>query len=235
MLTLERLSAAYSSSRVLWDVDLQVGKGEAVALLGRNGAGKTTLLRTIVGLHQASGGKITFDGRDVTKMSAHERVRLGMACVPQGRGIFPHLTVEQNLRMGAAGIASNGGVSRALPDDAVFALFPSLRPLMARKGGNLSGGEQQQLAIARALVSQPKLLLLDEPTEGLQPSIVLDIEQALARIRREMGVTVLLVEQHLAFAWEFADRYYVIQKGRHLDDGSTRERDHVAVGQLLNL
>ncbi|MBM3945854.1 MAG: urea ABC transporter ATP-binding subunit UrtE [SAR202 cluster bacterium] len=235
MLTLEKLSAAYGTSRVLWDVDLAVGTGEAVALLGRNGAGKTTLLRTIVGLHPASSGRVLLDGKDVTRVAPHERTRMGMAYVPQGRGIFPHLTVEQNLRMGAAGVLGAGGKVKPLPNEAVFALFPALPKLMDRKGGNLSGGEQQQLAIARALIAQPKLLLLDEPTEGLQPSIVMDIEHALTRIRREMKVTVLLVEQHLAFAWEFADRYYVVQKGRHLDDGSTRERDHIAVGQLLNL
>jgi urea transport system ATP-binding protein len=235
MLTLENLSAAYGSSRVLWDVAITVGNGEAVALLGRNGAGKTTLLRTIVGLHPASGGKIILDGRDITKTSAYERIRLGMAYVPQGRGIFPHLTVEQNLRMGAAALAGSKNTSRVLPDEAVFHLFPALRELMDRPGGNLSGGQQQQLAIARALVSQPKLLLLDEPTEGLQPSIVLDIEQALTQIKREMGISVLLVEQHIAFAWEFSDRYYVIQKGRHLDNGSTRSQDHIAVEGLLNL
>ncbi len=235
MLSLEGLSAAYGSSRVLWDIGLELGAGEAVALLGRNGAGKTTLLRTIAGLHQSSAGRVSFDGHDVTRMPAHERARLGMAHVPQGRGIFPHLTVRQNLQMGMAAVAGGRRNKHALPQDAVVALFPALDALMDRHGGNLSGGEQQQLAIARALIAQPKLLLLDEPTEGLQPSVVVDIQQALGTVRREMGVAVLLVEQHLAFAWEFADRYYVIQKGRHLDDGSTRNRDHMMVGHLLNL
>ncbi|MBF8299270.1 MAG: urea transporter ATP-binding subunit UrtE [Dehalococcoidia bacterium] len=234
MLRLEGVGAAYGKGQVVWDIDLEIsGPHAALALLGRNGVGKTTLLRTIIGLHPSCAGHIIFQETDVTKSPPHERVQLGMAYVPQGRGIFPHLTVEENLRMGMATLT--GGTtarSNALPE-APLALFPRLKELLGRKGGNLSGGEQQQLAIGRALAAQPQLLLLDEPTEGIQPSVVIDIEAALQRIRNELGVAVLLVEQHLELAWRFADQYCVMQKGRVVEQGSTKERDQSSVNHFL--
>ena len=234
MLRLEGVGATYGKGQVVWDGSFEVGDGgEALALLGRNGVGKTTLLRTIIGLHPALGGRIFFKDVDVTRAPAHERARLGLAYVPQGRGIFPHLTVEENLRMGQASLKKqrDGGT---LPE-APLAFFPKLKEILGRKGGNLSGGEQQQLAIARALTARPQMLLLDEPTEGIQPSIVIDIEQALQRVRKEMGIAILLVEQHLELAWRFADKYCVMQKGRVVEQGKTKENDQNTVSQLLVL
>jgi len=187
MLSVSGLDVAYGESQVLWAVDLEVGAGELVCLMGRNGVGKTTLLKTAMGLLPARRGRVRFDGADVTGWSPDRRARAGIGYVPQGREIFPHLTVEENLRMALLGCGRT--VSLAEP----LALFPALRPLLGRKGGVLSGGEQQMLAIGRALLTRPKLLMLDEPTEGIQPSIILEIEDALRRIKRELGLAVLLV------------------------------------------
>lgn len=234
MLTLERVSAAYGQSQVLSGIEMSVGSGEAVALLGRNGVGKTTLLRSIIGLHKTSRGRMVLDDDDVTNLLPHRRARLGIGYVPQGRGIFPHLTVEENLAMGASALAGRaqkpGGVT-----ERVLQLFPTLARLRARKGGVLSGGEQQQLAIGRALIGEPKLLLLDEPTEGIQPSIVQEIEAALSSIRRDFGVALLLVEQHLSFAWSIAERYYVMQRGAIVRAGRTREDRPDDVAPLLSV
>ncbi|HEX3764476.1 MAG TPA: ATP-binding cassette domain-containing protein, partial [Kofleriaceae bacterium] len=202
MLRVDQLDAAYGLSQVLWGIDLAVAPGEAAALLGRNGVGKTTLLRTILGLHPRSAGRVLVGGDtpvDVTHLPAHRRARLGVGYVPQGRHIFPHLTVEDNLEVGLAAAPRGARVP-----DLVYELFPVLGEMRRRKGGVLSGGQQQQLAIGRALAARPRLLILDEPTEGVQPSIILQIEEALGRIRRELGVAVLLVEQYLEFAWSFA-------------------------------
>ena len=235
MLELKFLNAAYGKSQVLWDINLSVHQGEAVALLGRNGVGKTTLLRAITGVHPISSGRIRFGESELfSNLPAFERARRGLASVPQGRGIFPHLTVQENLLMGLPALSGRQTSSAAIPE-IVFELFPILHEFKDRKGGNLSGGQQQQLAIGRALVTQPKLLLLDEPTEGIQPSIVQEIEAALTRIRKELGVTVLLVEQYLEFAWSFADRFYVMQKGRVVDRGLTRERTLDSVEHLLSV
>ena len=234
MLALEGVNAAYGLSRVLTEVGLKVNAGEAVALLGRNGVGKTTLLRTIIGLHPASAGTITFEGSAITTWPAHRRARSGIGYVPQGRGIFPQLTVEENLHLGMS--ASNGR-ERVKPEtlDGIIDLFPALRRMLRRKGGVLSGGEQQQLALARALVGRPTLLLLDEPTEGIQPSIVQEIEQVLGRIRRELNVALLLVEQHLDFAWSIAERYYVMQRGTVVKDGSTQSESPDSITHLLGI
>jgi urea transport system ATP-binding protein len=234
MLRVEKLDAAYGLSQVLWKVDLEVGTGEAAALLGRNGVGKSTLLRSILGLHPLSHGRVFLGGdapRDVTRLPAHQRARLGIGYVPQGRDIFPHLTVEQNLEVG---LAAGPRSARSIPA-LVYELFPVLAEMRSRKGGVLSGGQQQQLAIGRALVSRPRLLILDEPTEGVQPSIILQIEEALGRIRRELGVSVLLVEQYLEFAWSFASTYFVMQKGRIVDRGRTADGDRQAVSRLLSV
>jgi urea transport system ATP-binding protein len=232
MLSVDRVSASYGSSQVLYDIDLHVGEGEAVALLGRNGVGKTTLLRTIIGLHPAGAGTMAFADTDMTPLSAYRRARLGIGYVPQGRGIFPHLTVAENLAIGSAAVSGRTGARPAYPIDE---FFPALGRLRERKGGVLSGGEQQQLALARALEGSPRLLLLDEPTEGIQPSVVQEIGAVLERLRREFGVAILLVEQHLDFAWALTDRYYVLQRGRVVREGAAREGSPDAIGHLLSV
>ena len=233
MVALENISAAYGLSRVLQDIDLQVGDGQTVALLGRNGVGKTTLLRTIVGLHPVSGGKILFDGEDLTRASAPCRARAGIGYVPQGRCIFPHLTVEENLRVGFSALSGRDSGLNSVPA-LVYELFPVLERLRKRKGGLLSGGEQQQLAMGRALVTRPKLLILDEPTEGIQPSIVQQVGQALALIQREWKISILLVEQFLSFAWSLAQNYYVMRRGRIVQQGNTRDATLDSIACLLN-
>jgi urea transport system ATP-binding protein len=207
VLSVERLDAAYGESQVLWGVDLEVPPGRVVCLMGRNGVGKTTLLRAIMGLMPARGGRVRLDGRDMTDWSPDRRARAGIGYVPQGREIFPHLTVAENLRVPLLGCGRATAVEDALD------VFPALRPLLGRKGGVLSGGEQQMLAIGRALLTRPRLLLLDEPTEGIQPSIILEIEDAIRRIRAAMGLAVLLVEQYLDFAARLADSYVILAKG----------------------
>jgi urea transport system ATP-binding protein len=239
LLELKFVNAAYGKSQVLWDINLTIYAGEAVALLGRNGVGKTTLLRVIAGLHPQSSGRISFGAAQLfSELPAFERARRGLACVPQGRGIFPHLTVQENLMMGLPALAGRKNTARntaqAIPE-IVFELFPVLAEMRSRKGGNLSGGQQQQLAIGRALVTQPRLLLLDEPTEGIQPNVVQEIEAALTRVRKELGVTVLLVEQYLEFAWSFSERFLVMQKGHIVDKGRTNERDAASVERLLSV
>ena len=229
MLSVERLDAGYGGSQILWSVDLTVPTGQVVCLMGRNGVGKTTLLKTIMGLLPARGGRIVLDGIDVTRWSPDRRARAGVGYVPQGREIFPHLTVEENLRMSLLGC----GRARDLED--ALALFPALQRLLGRKGGVLSGGEQQMLAIGRALLTRPKLLMLDEPTEGIQPSIVEEIEEAIRRIRTEMGLAVLLVEQYLDFAERLADAYVIMAKGAVVAGGPIAQlhretvRHHLAV------
>lgn len=234
MIVLENISAAYGLSRVLQEIDLHVGTSQTVALLGRNGAGKTTLLRTIVGLHPAAGGKILFDGEDLTRASASRRARAGIGYVPQGRSIFPHLTVEENLRVGLSALSGREQKEPGAVPVFVYELFPVLERLRSRKGGLLSGGEQQQLAIGRALVTCPKLLILDEPTEGIQPSIVQQIGQALTRIQRQWNISILLVEQFLGFAWSLAQSFYVMRRGRVVQQGSTREETLDSVASLLS-
>lgn len=234
MLALEGVYAAYGMSPVLYDVTLSVAAAETTALLGRNGVGKTTLLRTIIGLHTLIGGKIIFDGEDVTKAKAFERARRGIGYVPQGRDIFPHMTVEENLRVAFAAFSGRETKAQNSVLDYVYGLFPTLQRVRHRKGGLLSGGEQQQLAIGRALVTKPKLLILDEPTEGIQPSIVQQIEEAIRKIQMELKVSILLVE-HLDFVWSVADQFYVMRKGRIIDEGSPQKRDPESVVPLLSV
>jgi urea transport system ATP-binding protein len=234
MLTLNDVSAAYGLSQVLSAIGLRIEAGESVALLGRNGVGKTTLLRTIIGLHKAGGGRISFDERTITDYPAYRRARLGIGYVPQGRGIFPLLTVEENLAMGSS--ALDGRKSSKSPAfEKVYELFPTLARLRARKGGVLSGGEQQQLALGRALIPEPRLLLLDEPCEGIQPSIVHEIEAVLLRVQRELGIALLLVEQHLDFAWSIAQRYYVMQRGTVVAEGATATNAQAEILSLLSV
>jgi urea transport system ATP-binding protein len=202
------LDVYYGDSRVLAGLDMSVGPGEVVCVMGRNGVGKTTLLRTIVGLLTPRRGTIEYGGTPITHLPPYGRARLGLGYVPQGRDIFPMLTVRENLLVGARRREPRPGAL-----DYVLSLFPALEALLGRRGGDLSGGQQQQLALARVLIADPALLLLDEPTEGIQPSIVEQIADVLERIKREGRRSILLVEQYLEFAWSIGDRFYVMDKG----------------------
>ena len=235
MLRLECVSAAYGLSRVLYGLNLNCSEADAVVVLGRNGAGKTTLLRTVVGLHPISEGRIIFGGEDISRLPAYSGARRGIGYVPQGRCIFPHLTVEENLRLGLAAVGRRGeGAGRSIPSY-IYELFPVLADLRSRRGGVLSGGEQQQLAIGRALTTRPRLLILDEPTEGIQPSIVQQIEAVLRTIRHELKIALLLAEQYLEFAWSLADRFFILRRGRLEEEGTTRDRDADTVAHLVSI
>lgn len=235
LLNLRSVSAAYGKSQVLWDVAFDLRAGEAVTVLGRNGFGKTTLMKTIMGLLPVSGGTIHWHGDDVTGLRAHQRSRAGIGFVPQGRHVFPHLTVRENLEVGLSALSGRGVTGPTTVPGLVFELFPKLAEIADRKAGMLSGGEQQQLAIGRALAGRPQLLLLDEPTEGIQPNIVQQIEAALLRVRQEMNVAILIVEQNLDFAWSFADRYLVMQRGRIVKEGTTAEDSGNSVAHLVHI
>jgi urea transport system ATP-binding protein len=236
VLEIRGLNVAYGESQVLWDVSLDVPPGGVVCLMGRNGVGKTTLLKTVMGLLPARSGQILFDGKDLGRLRPEERAACGIGYVPQGREIFPNLTVAENLRVGYLGRpASAGNVKSTQADiEQVFDLFPKLKDLLSRNGGVLSGGEQQQLAIARVLLARPKLLLMDEPTEGIQPNVILQIEDAIQRIK-ERGIAVLLVEQYLEFAWRLAGSYAIMRKGAIVSSGSTAELRHDVVRQHLTV
>jgi len=231
VLTVTALNQSYGSSHTLWDVNLAVSVGSRVCLMGRNGMGKTTLLKCIMGLLPTTSGEVAFAGTNLLKLPAHGRARLGIGYVPQGREIFSHLTVEENLRVGL-GVRKNG--ARSIPP-LVFELFPVLKQMLHRRGGDLSGGQQQQLAIGRALVLEPTLLILDEPTEGIQPNVVHEIGDIILKLNRDMGVTVLLVEQQLRFARRVASEFCILEKGRCVAGGSIDEltdetvREHLSV------
>jgi urea transport system ATP-binding protein len=231
MLRVQGLRVSYGESQILWDVHLHLPEGQVVCLMGRNGVGKTTLLKSVMGLLAVQAGSIAFDGQDITRLRPEQRARRGMGYVPQGREIFPQLTVLQNLSLG---ILAQKGRQGKVPDS-VFELFPALSGLLNRKGGFLSGGQQQQLAIARALVTEPKLLLLDEPTEGIQPSIIQQIEEVIVRIKAQGQVTILLVEQYLAFAWRLADAFYMMEKGSIVARGDIAELTEDVVKQYLTV
>ncbi|HVQ74688.1 MAG TPA: urea ABC transporter ATP-binding subunit UrtE [Candidatus Binatia bacterium] len=233
MLEIRGVGAAYGESQVLWDVSLDVPAGGVVCLMGRNGVGKTTLLKTVMGLMPVLQGRVVLDGSDVTRRRPEERATRGIGYVPQGREIFPNLTVRENLRMGLLGRGRGAAAGEGRLDD-VYGLFPRLASLSSRKGGVLSGGEQQQLAIARVLLAEPKLLLLDEPTEGIQPSVILQIEDAILRIKRS-GIAILLVEQYLEFAWRLADSYAIMRKGTIVSRGATADLRHDAVREHLTV
>jgi urea transport system ATP-binding protein len=219
VLTIKGLNQFYGGSHTLWDVDLTIPEGSRMCLMGRNGMGKTTLLKCIMGLQPTRSGGIAFDGTDLLKCAAEQRARLGIGYVPQGREIFSQLTVEENLRVGL-GIRKNG--ARTIPPR-IFDLFPVLKQMLNRRGGDLSGGQQQQLAIGRALVLEPSLLILDEPTEGIQPNIVHEIGDIILRLNKEEGLTVLLVEQKLPFARRVASEFCVLDKGRRVAAGPISE------------
>ena len=236
MLEIQGLDVAYGESQVLWDVSLRVPAGGVMCLMGRNGVGKTTLLKSIMGLLPVRAGRVVFDGTDLGRLRPEERAACGIGYVPQGREIFPNLTVAENLRVGFLGRPRSAGNGRAAQADIeqVFDLFPKLKQLLSRKGGVLSGGEQQQLAIARVLLARPKLLLMDEPTEGIQPNVINQIEDAIQRIK-ETGIAVLLVEQYLEFAWRLAGSYAIMRKGSIVASGSTSELRHDVVRQHLTV
>lgn len=231
MLQVSNLNVYYGESYILRNVDLSISAGQMVCLIGRNGVGKTTLLKTIMGLLKPRTGTITFAGKPIMSQSPDQRARLGIGYVPQGREIIPRLTVKENLLLGLE--ARPGGKSRkkGIPED-IFNLFPVLKSMLSRMGGDLSGGQQQQLAIARALMGEPQLLVLDEPTAGIQPSIILEIEAAVRRIIETSGISVLLVEQHLHFVRQ-ADKYYAMQKGGIVASGSTSELSQDMIQRFL--
>ena len=233
LLEMRGLNTYYGESHILRDVDLTVKAGEMVCLIGRNGVGKTTLLKSLIGLLRPRRGEIVFNGIALDRQAPHQRARAGLGYVPQGREIIPQLTVEENLMLGMEALPGGLGRQRGI-DPFVYDLFPILRDFLPRKGGDLSGGQQQQLAIARALLGRPKLLLLDEPTEGIQPNIVLDIESAVRQIISQAGISVLLVEQHLHFVRQ-ADRYYAMQRGGIVASGPTQELSQAVVDQFLSV
>jgi urea ABC transporter ATP-binding protein UrtE len=229
MLNVSGLHAGYGAIPVLHDVSLAIAPGESVGILGHNGMGKTTLLRTLIGALRSSSGSVRFDGHDVTRLPPHARARLGMAYVPQGREIFPTLSALDNLRMGlvkTGELRRGGGTLEALLED-----FPRLKPLLDRPGGSLSGGEQQLLALARALAGQPTLLLLDEPTEGIQPSIIEEIAETLSRLRDRMRLTIVLVEQNLEFIAAVSQRVLVIKRGQI---GEEIPREHLGDLEIMS-
>lgn len=224
MLEIKNLSSYYGESRIIPSLTMSVPKGEIVCLVGRNGVGKSTTLKSIMGMVKTPEGSILLDGKEIIGKKAYERAALGIGYVPQGREIFPQLTVAENLELG---LQVNGGKGEI--GEEIFELFPIIKTFMNRKGGNLSGGQQQQLAIARALVSHPKLLILDEPTEGIQPSIIEDIATAIERVNKELGITILIVEQYLDFVLSVSNRYYVMDKGEITLSGFTKDADSQAI------
>jgi len=222
----------YGGSHTLRGVSLSLPRGECLALLGRNGVGKTTLLKCVMGVLPVAGGSVRFDGADVTRLAPHQRAARGMAYVPQGRDIFARLTVEENLYMGMA--ARPASAARRIKDE-IFELFPVLRAMLGRRGGDLSGGQQQQLAIARALVAEPRLIILDEPTEGIQPSIIKDIARVIRLLRERGDIAILLCEQYFDFARELADHFVVLSRGEVVARGDRTGIDSEDVRRYLSV
>jgi urea transport system ATP-binding protein len=231
MLSVENVDLHYGAAQALRSVSLTAEVGKITCVMGRNGVGKTSLMRAIVGQKNPSRGCILWNGEDVTRLPPFERARRGIALVPQGREIFPLLSVEENLRTGFAPLDR---ARRTIPDD-VFSLFPVLAQMLRRRGGDLSGGQQQQLAIGRALVMRPKLLVLDEPTEGIQPSIIKDIGRAIEYLRQSGEMAIVLVEQYFDFAKELADRIFVMDRGEVVVAGDSSALDEAAVRRYLTV
>ena len=229
MLEVKNVDLHYGAAHALRDVSAVVQPGKVTCVLGRNGVGKTSLMRAIIGHQPVSGGEIMWEGRDITRMPPFERARRGIAYVPQGREIFPLLSVKENLETGFAPLKR---ADRTIPDD-IFSLFPVLKDMLGRRGGDLSGGQQQQLAIGRALVTRPRLIVLDEPTEGIQPSIIKDIGRAIGYLRAKGDIGILLVEQYLDFAEELGDRFYVMERGRVVVEGLKGEVDRDALHRSM--
>ena len=232
MLDVQQVDQFYGSSHTLRGVSLTVKRGECLALLGRNGVGKTTLLKCLMGVQSIASGNISFEGADISKLAPHARAKMGIAYVPQGREIFARLTVQENILMGMA--TKSSSQARTIQED-IFELFPVLRTMLARRGGDLSGGQQQQLAIARALVAQPKLIIFDEPTEGIQPSIIKDIGRVINLLRNRGDIAILLCEQYFDFARELADRFVVLSRGEVVATGDRSEMDSDEVKRHLSV
>lgn len=232
MLNVQDINQYYGSSHTLRGVTLSVKQGECMALLGRNGVGKTTLLQCLMGVQPLASGSIHFDGKDISKLAPHARAALGMAYVPQGREIFARLTVEENILMGMATKPSRQ--AKRIKNE-IFDLFPVLRTMLSRRGGDLSGGQQQQLAIARALVAEPKLIIFDEPTEGIQPSIIKDIGRVIRLLRDRGDIAILLCEQYFDFAQELADRFVVLSRGEVVAQGDQSQMDSEDVKRHLSV
>jgi urea transport system ATP-binding protein len=229
MLNVSNLKVCYGQSEVIGDLNFSVPKNETLAIMGRNGMGKTTLFKSLIGILPLSEGKIIVDGVDVSAYESYQRVENGIAYVPQGRMIFPNLTVKENIETGM-----EVSKLKKIPDD-IYALFPVLREMQNRKGGNLSGGQQQQLAIARALVTNPKILLLDEPTEGIQPSIIKDIANILNEIKKLRDITIIVSEQVLSFTMAIADRIIVIDKGKFIHEDMRDKVDSEQIRKYLSV
>lgn len=229
MFQISNLVSGYGQSQILHELQLDVAKKEIVAVMGRNGMGKTTLFKSLMGILPTWGGQVQVDGKDISKLDTHQRVEAGIAYVPQGRMIFPSMTVLENIQTGLPASAKG-----KVPDD-LYALFPVLQEMRHRKGGNLSGGQQQQLAIARALATNPKVLLLDEPTEGIQPSIIKDIARTLKEIRNMRDLTIIVSEQVLSFTMEIADRFLVIEKGKFVIEEARDKVDEATISRYLSV
>ena len=231
MLQVSRLNVYYGESHILRDVDMSVPAGQMVCLIGRNGVGKTTLLKTVMGLLKPRTGEVIFSDIPITQLPTYKRANLGIGYVPHGREVIPRVTVKENLLLGLEATPEGRKGTAEIPEE-IFDLFPVLKTMLSRMGGDLSGGQQQQLAIARALMGKPRLLVLDEPTEGIQPSIILEIEAAVRRIIETRGISVLLVEQHLHFVRQ-ADRYYAMQKGGIVASGLTEDLTRDVIQEFL--
>ena len=231
MLNISGLNQSYGESHTLWDVDLDVPKGSCMCLMGRNGVGKTTLLKCVMGLLRSQSGEIHFNEQNLTVKAAEDRAPLGIGYVPQGRQIFPLLTVEENLKVG---LSATGKGQQEIPEH-VFDLFPVLKDMLSRRGGDLSGGQQQQLAIGRALVLEPTILIMDEPTEGIQPNIVQQIGDIIMSLNQEYGLTVLLVEQKLPFARRVANRFCIMDKGKVVAGGMIEQLDQDMIQRYLTV
>ena len=232
MLDVQKIDQFYGSSHTLRGVSLSVKEGECLALLGRNGVGKTTLLKCLMGVQSVASGKILFGGQDISALPPHQRAALGIGYVPQGREIFARLTVEENILMGMA--TKSGRAAKSIKSE-IFDLFPVLRTMLSRRGGDLSGGQQQQLAIARALVAEPRLIIFDEPTEGIQPSIIKDIGRVINLLRERGDIAILLCEQYFDFARELADRFVVLSRGEVVARGARDEMDSEEVRRHLSV
>ena len=228
MLTVNNLNQFYGGSHILRDLSFEIPAGQVTTLLGRNGVGKSTLLKCLMGLVPAASGSLQFDGREMTRSASHLRVRAGIGYVPQGREIFPRLTVHENLLMGLAAKSS-----RTVLPERIFDMFPVLKKMLKRRGGDLSGGQQQQLAIGRALAASPKLLILDEPTEGIQPSIIKDIERAIRTLVEDGSMAILLVEQYYDFARALSHQYLLMERGEFIRRGAGADMDRDGVRELL--
>jgi len=232
MLDVQKVDQFYGSSHTLRGVSLSVKEGECLALLGRNGVGKTTLLKCLMGVQPIASGSIMFAGHDISRLTPHARAAMGMGYVPQGREIFARLTVEENILMGMA--TKSGRAAKTIKGE-IFELFPVLRTMLSRRGGDLSGGQQQQLAIARALVMEPRLIIFDEPTEGIQPSIIKDIGRVINLLRERGDIAILLCEQYFDFARELADRFVVMSRGEVVARGNRDEMDSEEVRRHLSV